>query len=163
MTGSSIVIVGKRGKPLSQYVHNSGYLAVKMNNKRVMIHHIITNHFLGERPKHLVVNHKDGNKLNNDPSNLEYCTQADNIRHANALGLNPTYTWGNPKDRRISVKEYHLKNKEAIAVYKAEWYRTNKDRISANNKIRYAENKEAIKARNNARYHANKQKGISND
>ncbi|MBJ8023712.1 HNH endonuclease [Bacillus cereus] len=39
-------------------------------------------------PKGLpVVNHLDGNKLNNHVSNLEWCTQGDNQKHSYKLGL----------------------------------------------------------------------------
>lgn len=38
------------------------------------------------------VNHKDGNKLNNAPSNLEWASAAQNLRHAINAGLH-----GDPK------------------------------------------------------------------
>lgn len=41
-----------------------------------------------ENYKDLVVNHKDGNKLNNHYSNLEWCTTYYNNIHARVMGLN---------------------------------------------------------------------------
>ena len=48
-----------------------------------------------EKPEHLKdlpfselqVNHIDGNKQNNNPSNLEWCTAAENVRHSHDIGL----------------------------------------------------------------------------
>ena len=37
--------------------------------------------------ENLEVNHKDGNKKNNDLSNLEWCTSSENKQHAFKMGL----------------------------------------------------------------------------
>lgn len=81
-----------RGRRLSQWMNSSGYLTVKLTKpgtkgKAVPIHTIVALVTLGPRPKGWTVNHKDANKLNNTPDNLEYCSIADNVKHATALGL----------------------------------------------------------------------------
>ena len=48
---------------------------------------MMLNAWIGEQPN-LVVNHIDGNKLNNELSNLEWCTVKDNNIHAFKNGLN---------------------------------------------------------------------------
>ena len=59
-----------KGRELSQNKSPDGYLRVKLNNKNVSIHSLVAKFILGERPKDYVINHKDGNKLNNKESNL---------------------------------------------------------------------------------------------
>lgn len=51
------------------------------------IHYLITLAFFGEREIGIEVNHKDGNKMNNSISNLEYCTKSENIKHSVINGL----------------------------------------------------------------------------
>lgn len=46
--------------------------------------------FLGNPPEGFTVNHKDGNRLNNNLDNLEWLSLADNIKHGFANGLYPT-------------------------------------------------------------------------
>jgi hypothetical protein len=59
-----------------------------------LAHDLVATEFIGPRPKNIQVNHKDGNKLNNHLSNLEYVTCLQNIRHAiNVLKID----WGSQR------------------------------------------------------------------
>lgn len=68
-----------------------GYIriALKKNGKLKlhMLHRIVANAFLNNPERKDFVNHKDGNKLNNAVSNLEWCTNIENATHAIATGL----------------------------------------------------------------------------
>lgn len=48
------------------------------------VHSLVASAFIGPRPPGFTVDHIDGNKHNNTPSNLEYVTHAENIRRASA-------------------------------------------------------------------------------
>lgn len=64
----------------------NGYKIVQLYKdkecKSCFIHRLVALTFLGESSSpDLVVNHKDGNKLNNTPENLEWITQIENMHH----------------------------------------------------------------------------------
>lgn len=113
-----------KGRELSQFLNPNGYLRVKMNNKSYEIHRIVSKFYLGEMPKGLCVNHIDGNKLNNKPSNLEYITISENIKHSIKLGLHVcnrpenigTYIDGRTRDKVKYKHEWYLKNREKILL-----------------------------------------------
>lgn len=79
------------GKILKPYLTIHGYLCVMLyiNKKRkvVTVHKLVTEAFIGPRPKNREVNHKDGIKTNNCWLNLEYTTKSENMKHAYKLGL----------------------------------------------------------------------------
>lgn len=68
------------------YRHTS--LRMKPLNKSVRIHNLVAEHFCEkEFPEMTWVNHDDGNKLNNNYTNLKWCTPLQNCQHAVLTGL----------------------------------------------------------------------------
>lgn len=70
---------------------NSGYLRTMLLNDHgkydtVKVHRIVALAYFGD-PNGLHVNHKNGVKEDNRPTNLEYVTISENIKHAFATGL----------------------------------------------------------------------------
>jgi hypothetical protein len=65
-----------------------GEICDVLNVIPVPLHRLIALTFITKpSPDHIWVNHKDGNKLNNAPDNLEWTTVAQNIQHAFSTGL----------------------------------------------------------------------------
>lgn len=57
-------------------------LCKKGLSKRILVHVLVAEHFLEPRPDGHEVNHIDGNKANNQVSNLEWKTKSQNILHS---------------------------------------------------------------------------------
>lgn len=75
------------GKKISGRIDRCGYKEVNINNKRVLLHRIIAKAYIENPNNYPCINHIDGNKLNNNISNLEWCTHSQNTIHAYNTGL----------------------------------------------------------------------------
>lgn len=74
------------GRELIPQLTNDGYLKVTLSRgskcRKFYLHRLVALQFL-DNPNNLPqVNHKDGNKLNNNVTNLEWCTKEENQKHA---------------------------------------------------------------------------------
>jgi predicted XRE-type DNA-binding protein len=71
--------------------NGKGYLYLTFRKegeaKNQTIHRLVANAFLDNPENKRCVNHKDGNKLNNKVSNLEWNTHIENMQHAYKTGL----------------------------------------------------------------------------
>ena len=100
-----------KGKIMSSFIVNK-YLNVVLckygKMKIFRVHKIVAEAFIGDRPEKFTINHKDGNKLNNHFSNLEYMSFGDNNRHAFLNGLMNNVLGS--KNHLSKLKEMDAKN-----------------------------------------------------
>ena len=80
-------IIGKRGKPMLGNVNKYGYIYMTINGKKVTHHRIVAQELVPNPHNKPCVNHIDGDKQNNHPSNLEWATHSENSKHSYDFGL----------------------------------------------------------------------------
>lgn len=104
----------KRDLIMKPFLDEWGYQRISLhkNGKRndVSIHRLVAEAFIPNPENKPEVNHKDGNKLNNNVNNLEWCTHSENILHACRTGLNNrlNYDAGKPKRRVMDVESKEI-------------------------------------------------------
>lgn len=106
-------IYNKFGRKLKGAIDNRGYRRMKLNGKAVREHRAIALKFVPNPDNKPQVNHIDGNKLNNHPSNLEWVDNSENQLHAYEMGLNiPTSKeeHHNSKLNMEMVREYRKRH-----------------------------------------------------
>lgn len=86
-----VVVNTKTGKVLKPDLNNCGYHRVTLmsdgQKKRIFVHRLVAMAYLEKIDGFDVVNHKDGNKLNNHYLNLEWTSTYLNTIHAFENGL----------------------------------------------------------------------------
>lgn len=98
-------VYGKNGNKLKYSINHNGYCIVNFyhNNKRkgFSVHTLIAKTFLENKENKTQVNHKDGNKQNNNIDNLEFVTAKENIEHSIKILGNDNIGVNNPNSRKI--------------------------------------------------------------
>ena len=71
----------------NDHKYNTGYKRIHINNKNYLLHRLVALTFLENPENKEFVNHIDGNKLNNQLTNLEWATCLENNMHKIQTGL----------------------------------------------------------------------------
>lgn len=89
--GKIISLKNNKRYEIKGYIDKYGYRRVLLhvNGKRIkfFVHRLVAQTYIPNPNNLPQVNHIDGNKLNNNVENLEWCTPKENIQHAIKKGL----------------------------------------------------------------------------
>lgn len=89
------------------------YMKTVMDGRNIRVHRVVAQAWIPNPDGKPFINHINGNKADNRVENLEWCTNAENIRHAYRTGL---------EQRQLGEKHHsaHLTN-EQVRQFKWEW------------------------------------------
>ncbi len=126
----------KDGLFLCHPCNKIGYNVVcfRKNNKRkhFLVHRLMAKQFLSNPLKKKQINHKDGNKLNNNINNIEWSTCEENIRHCWKNNLHSRPFGENNSSAKLTefdVKEIRKTNKPISLLELAKKYKVDKTTI----------------------------------
>ena len=136
----------RKNKFLKPMLNNkTGYYTFGIDKKRIYHHRLIAKCFIPNPKNKKTINHKDGNKSNNNVNNLEWNTHSENHKHAFSnlyrkpnFNLNKNQTGQNNQNSKLKTKDviYIKKSKEKV-IDLANKYNVSASLISAirNNRL----------------------------
>lgn len=109
------------GKNLRPKTKKNGYKEVNLNierqQKMFYVHRAVYSAFNNTDIFNLEINHKDGNKANNNIKNLEAVTPSENMKHAYKLGLNKIKTYygeSHPRAKLTDLQVLEIRKEHSI-------------------------------------------------
>lgn len=111
------------GKILKPQINSRGYYHVRLYKKGIQstirIHSLVAKAFLKKDRIRKFVNHKDGNKFNNNMTNLEYMTTSENHRHAFRNGFRISVKGSQHNQAKLTEKQViEMREKHKTGNYK---------------------------------------------
>lgn len=76
-----------KGRWIKPFIDSGGYFYTRLKKQHIAIHRLVASAYIPNSDNKPQVNHKDGNKLNNNVDNLEWVTESENSQHAYDTGL----------------------------------------------------------------------------
>ena len=96
-----------------------GYLQVRVmiGGKRyhALAHRLVWQRFMGNIPRGMTINHKNGLKDDNRPGNLELVTPSENTKHAHRTGLRDQHGSKNPAAKLTDNEVAQIRNAYAAS------------------------------------------------
>lgn len=100
-------------------IDRNGYVTVRLNingvEKVKQLHRLVAETFLSKIDGKDFVNHKDGNKSNNNVSNLEWCTKSENTYHAYKTGLKEARKGGEVYNSSLTNQQAKIIRERALS------------------------------------------------
>lgn len=95
------------GRILKQWLSNQGYSLVRLSSPRTVarVHRLVAAAHIPNPRKFPFVNHLDCNRANNNASNLEWCTQWQNINHSRNLGRMQLNYWSGRRSPNAALSD----------------------------------------------------------
>lgn len=102
----------------SSYKRYAVTLSIKSKVKHCKVHKLVAETFVPNPNNYKIINHKDGNSLNNHIDNLEWCTMSDNLQHAYIMKLKKSKIHNMDRQQVVNMLNSGLMQKDIAKILK---------------------------------------------
>jgi len=108
-----------QGREIKGWVNSSGYRQVRCyledgSTYDPLVHRLVATLYVDNPDNLPLVNHKDGDKLNNSADNLEWCDHSGNLRHAYRTGLTSKAGVLHPSNKLVDEDIHDIRERRRL-------------------------------------------------